>query len=168
MDWGSYWNWNGRNLAYLFQFRISTFERGICYFFIEIESSTKDLHSGVFGGSGKSFCRLSHAVDPSIWITRIETKFDTRSITLKKIYQKKNFVKIVKVVTLGNVINEHDRYESYRTLFNSQTVFDWRKFSIGLNCYLYTSLKIPQSIMFYGALRSFFKCKFILSEQKGL
>lgn len=26
-------------------------QRGICYFFIEIESSTKDLHSGVFGGS---------------------------------------------------------------------------------------------------------------------
>jgi len=25
--------------------------RGICYFFIEVESSTKDLHSGVFGGS---------------------------------------------------------------------------------------------------------------------
>lgn len=25
--------------------------RGICYFFIEIESSTKDLHSGIFGGS---------------------------------------------------------------------------------------------------------------------
>ena len=25
--------------------------RGICYFFIEIESSSKDLHSGIFGGS---------------------------------------------------------------------------------------------------------------------
>ena len=25
--------------------------RGCCYFFIEVESSTKDLHSGVFGGS---------------------------------------------------------------------------------------------------------------------
>jgi len=25
--------------------------RGICYFFLEVESSTKDLHSGVFGGS---------------------------------------------------------------------------------------------------------------------
>jgi len=25
--------------------------RGICYFYLEIESSTKDLHSGVFGGS---------------------------------------------------------------------------------------------------------------------
>jgi nonspecific dipeptidase len=25
--------------------------RGICYFFIEVESSSKDLHSGVFGGS---------------------------------------------------------------------------------------------------------------------
>ena len=25
--------------------------RGICYFFAEVESSTKDLHSGVFGGS---------------------------------------------------------------------------------------------------------------------
>lgn len=25
--------------------------RGVCYFFIEVECSTKDLHSGVFGGS---------------------------------------------------------------------------------------------------------------------
>jgi nonspecific dipeptidase len=25
--------------------------RGICYFYLEVESSTKDLHSGVFGGS---------------------------------------------------------------------------------------------------------------------
>jgi len=25
--------------------------RGICYFFIEVESSSKDLHSGIFGGS---------------------------------------------------------------------------------------------------------------------
>ncbi|XP_052699358.1 cytosolic non-specific dipeptidase-like isoform X1 [Crassostrea angulata] len=25
--------------------------RGICYFFVEVESSTKDLHSGLFGGS---------------------------------------------------------------------------------------------------------------------
>merc|ERR1712212_567474 len=25
--------------------------RGVCYFFIEIESSSKDLHSGVFGGT---------------------------------------------------------------------------------------------------------------------
>lgn len=27
--------------------------RGICYFFIEIGCATKDLHSGVFGGTGK-------------------------------------------------------------------------------------------------------------------
>ena len=25
--------------------------RGVCYFFIEIECATKDLHSGVFGGT---------------------------------------------------------------------------------------------------------------------
>ncbi len=25
--------------------------RGTCYFFVEVESSSKDLHSGVFGGS---------------------------------------------------------------------------------------------------------------------
>lgn len=25
--------------------------RGVCYFYLEIESSTKDLHSGVFGGA---------------------------------------------------------------------------------------------------------------------
>jgi hypothetical protein len=27
------------------------FLRGMSYFFVEIESSSKDLHSGVFGGS---------------------------------------------------------------------------------------------------------------------
>jgi cytosolic nonspecific dipeptidase len=25
--------------------------RGICYFYLEVQSSAKDLHSGVFGGS---------------------------------------------------------------------------------------------------------------------
>jgi nonspecific dipeptidase len=35
-------------LEYLF---FSMIIRGICYFFIEIESSSKDLHSGIFGGS---------------------------------------------------------------------------------------------------------------------
>jgi len=25
--------------------------RGVCYFFIEVECASKDLHSGVFGGS---------------------------------------------------------------------------------------------------------------------
>jgi len=25
--------------------------RGICYFFVEVECASKDLHSGVFGGT---------------------------------------------------------------------------------------------------------------------
>jgi len=26
-------------------------DRGICYFFVEVECASKDLHSGVFGGT---------------------------------------------------------------------------------------------------------------------
>ena len=38
--------------------------RGICYFFIEVEGSTKDLHSGVYGGSvHEAMSDLIHLMD---------------------------------------------------------------------------------------------------------
>ena len=34
-----------------FLLRVLFFHRGICYFFVEVTCASKDLHSGVFGGT---------------------------------------------------------------------------------------------------------------------
>ena len=39
------------NFFYQFLLRVLFFHRGICYFFVEVTCASKDLHSGVFGGT---------------------------------------------------------------------------------------------------------------------
>ena len=36
---------------YHFLLKVLFFHRGICYFFVEVTCASKDLHSGVFGGT---------------------------------------------------------------------------------------------------------------------
>ncbi|XP_050295841.1 cytosolic non-specific dipeptidase-like [Anthonomus grandis grandis] len=72
--------------------------RGLCYFHVEVECATKDLHSGVYGGTvHEAMPDLIHILgtlvnkDNEIQITNIHNEVAPRSAEEDKIYEKIHF-----------------------------------------------------------------------------